>query len=131
MEKEAGMGNRHVVSSLGKTWIFDLDGTILKHNGYKIDGIDSLLDGAKEFLSHIPDEDMIILLTSRSLEYKDITEKFLKENSIRYDQIIYEAPYGERILINDRKPSGLDMSIGVNTNRDEFMTDEFAVDEDI
>ena len=130
MEKEAGMGNRHVVSSLGKTWIFDLDGTILKHNGYKIDGIDSLLDGAKEFLSHIPDEDMIILLTSRRLEYKDITEKFLKENSIRYDQIIYEAPY-ERILINDRKPSGLDMSIGVNTNRDEFMTDEFAVDEDI
>ncbi len=31
--------NEYVVSSLAKTWIFDLDGTLLKHNGYKIDGV--------------------------------------------------------------------------------------------
>ena len=29
-----------VLSSLGHTWILDLDGTLVKHNGYKIDGAD-------------------------------------------------------------------------------------------
>ena len=48
------------LSRLGHTWIFDLDGTIVKHNGYKIDGYDTLLDGAKEFLEQIPEKDMII-----------------------------------------------------------------------
>ena len=38
------------LSPLGHTWILDLDGTIVKHNGYKIDGYDTFLDGAKEFL---------------------------------------------------------------------------------
>lgn len=36
------------MSSLDHTWILDLDGTILKHNGYKIDGKDSFLDGARQ-----------------------------------------------------------------------------------
>ena len=38
----------HIMSSLDHTWILDLDGTILKHNGYKIDGKDSFLDGARQ-----------------------------------------------------------------------------------
>ena len=35
------------LSKLPHTWILDLDGTIVKHNGYKLDGKDSLLEGAK------------------------------------------------------------------------------------
>ena len=31
-----------ILSTLPKTWIFDLDGTLVKHNGYKEDGIDIL-----------------------------------------------------------------------------------------
>ncbi len=125
------MGNMYTVSSLGKTWILDLDGTIVKHNGYKIDGIDTLLEGAEAFLKEIPDKDMIILITSRKEKYREMTERFLQEHQIRYDFIIFEAPYGERILVNDRKPSGLDMSVAINTNRDEFMQDTFVVDEEI
>lgn len=125
------MGNTHIVSSLGKTWILDLDGTVVKHNGYKIDGIDTLLEGAKEFINQIPDSDMILFITSRKEKYREMTERFLCEHQIRYDYIIFEVPYGERILINDRKPSGLDMSIAVNTNRDAFMEDEFVIDEDL
>ena len=49
------------MSALPKTWILDLDGTIVKHNGYKIDGKDSLLSGAKEFLNQIQEEDMVIM----------------------------------------------------------------------
>ena len=37
--------NELLLSTLGHTWIFDLDGTIVKHNGYLIDGKDTLLPG--------------------------------------------------------------------------------------
>lgn len=33
-----------VLSTLPKTWIFDLDGTLLKYNSYIIDGIDTVLE---------------------------------------------------------------------------------------
>lgn len=120
-----------ILSSLGHTWILDLDGSFVLHNGYKINGNDSFLPGAKEFLSKIPSSDMVIFLTSRKKEYADLTEKFLNENGIHYNHIIYEAPYGERILINDRKPSGLNMSIGINTNRDEFCQNIFEIDDSL
>lgn len=119
------------VSSLNKTWILDIDGTIAKHNGYKLDGHDTLLDGAKEFLNSIPQSDMIVFITSRTDEYRQLTIDFLKENNIRYDHIIFNAPYGERILINDRKPSGLNMSVAVNTQRDVFLESRFEVDNDL
>lgn len=114
------MKNDFVLSTLSKTWIFDLDGTILKHNGYKIDGNDTLIKNAKEYILSIPDEDVIIILTSRTEEYKEKTISFLKENGIRYDKILFNIPMGERIIVNDRKPSGLDMAIAINVNRDEF-----------
>lgn len=114
------------MSTLPKTWILDLDGTIVRHNGYKIDGMDSLLNGADRLLSQIKERDMVIFITSRKKEYQEITERFLDGHGIRYDHIIYEAPYGERILINDRKPSGLAMAYAVNTKRDEAWADKIA-----
>lgn len=119
------------VSALPKTWIIDIDGTICKHNGYKIDGHDTLLPGAKEFFTTISREDKIIFVTSRTREYAKMTEKFLKENGIHWDAIIYDLPYGERILVNDKKPSGLETSVAINTVRDIFMEDHFIVNEDL
>lgn len=115
-----------MLSSLAHTWILDLDGTIVKHNGYLLDGHDSLLEGAKEFLSQIPKEDMIIFLTSRKEDCREYTENFLKESGLRYDKILFGAPYGERILLNDRKPSGLITGYAINKTRDsdEFLTVE-------
>ena len=114
------MGNALILSTLPKTWIFDLDGTILKHNGYKIDGRDTLLEGAKEYIDAIPAEDKIIILTSRLEEYRKMTLDFLDEHSIRYDEILFDIPMGERIVVNDRKPSGIDMAVAINIDRDEF-----------
>ena len=119
------------VSPLGKTWIFDIDGTIVKHNGYKLDGRDSMLPDAKMFLDSIPPEDMVVLITSRTEAWKEATIDFLQANEIRYDHIIFDAPFGERILVNDRKPSGLCVSIAVNTERNEFMKERFEVDENL
>lgn len=116
------------ISSLAKTWILDLDGTIVKHNGYKMDGVDSFLDGAEKFLKNIPEEDMVIFVTSRTNEWKELTENFLKKHNVRYNTIIYDAPYGERILINDGKPSGLKTALAFTTERDEFCKIVFETD---
>ncbi len=127
-QKGADDGGKVVrLSPLGKTWILDLDGTIVKHNGYKIDGYDQFLDGAKEFLNGIGDGDLVIFVTSRTEEYAGITEQFLRENGVRYDLIVYGAPYGERIVVNDCKPSGLRTAVAVNTVRDEFMQHHFLI----
>lgn len=106
------------LSRLNHTWLVDLDGTLVKHNGYKTDGFDTLLKGARRFLNSIPDGDMMVILTSRTEEYRDMTESFLNENHIRYDHIIFNAPYGERIIVNDCKPSGLSTALAVNVIRD-------------
>lgn len=108
-----------VLSSLNHTWFIDIDGTIFKHNGYKFDGHDSLLPGVKEFFESIPEDDLIILVTSRTDEYKNLTLKSLEENKIKYDEIIFNAPYGERIVVNDNKLSGLKTGKCINIERDE------------
>ena len=119
------------LSRLGHTWIFDLDGTIVKHNGYKIDGYDTLLDGAKEFFEQIPEKDMIIFLTSRTDEVMQQTKMFLHNNEIRYDIIINNAPYGERILVNDMKPSGLITALAFNSSRDKFFNTIFEEEKEL
>lgn len=124
------MKQRITLSPLGHTWIFDLDGTLVKHNGYKEEG-ETLLPGAKELIGSIPNEDLIIIITARKEEYREETDAFLHENGIRYDHIIFEAPYGERIVVNDRKPSGLDMSVAVNIDRDDVSNLTFDIDEEL
>jgi ribonucleotide monophosphatase NagD (HAD superfamily) len=117
------------LSPLGHTWILDLDGTIVKHNGYLLDGHDTLLDGAVKFLNSIPEADMIVFITSRPEDCRKMTERFLRDNDIRFDHIIYNAPNGERILINDMKPSGLKTAISINAKRDEFAISSFEIDD--
>ena len=122
------MSEKIIVSALPKTWILDLDGTIVKHNGYKLDGYDTLLPGAMEFLNGIHFEDLVVILTSRKEKYRQQTIDFLKEQNIRYDHIIFDVPYGERIVVNDKKPSGLRTAVTVCTKRDETLDFCFEVD---
>ncbi|MFR2395699.1 MAG: hypothetical protein ACLS7H_06630 [Parasutterella sp.] len=115
------------LSPLSKTWILDVDGTILKHNGYKHGG-DVVLPGVKETFSKFAKEDKIILLTARKKEQKNALENFLKINKIRFDEIIFEVPVGERILINDSKPSGLITAIAIPKGRDSALNIEVIID---
>ena len=47
------------LSPMPKTWILDLDGTIVVHDGPYILGHDKFLPGAKEFLDGISEYDYI------------------------------------------------------------------------
>ena len=115
-----------IFSTLAKTWILDLDGTLVKHNGYKTDEGDCLLPGVREYLETIPPEDKIVILTSRKAQYREKTLGFLRDNKIRYDEALFDMPMGERILVNDRKPSGLDMAVALNLDRDDFSLPKIA-----
>ena len=115
------MEEKLVMSTLPKTWIFDLDGTLLKHNGYKVDGYDTVLESVVEYLRELPKEDKIIFLTSRPERYRQMTIDFLEKAELRYDIILFDMPVGERIVVNDRKPSGLDMATALNVDRNQFI----------
>jgi len=116
------------ISNLSKVWLIDLDGTVVKHNGY-LNGKEEFLPGAKEFLTSISTSDTIIFLTSRKEKFKEDTIKFLKDNGIKFDFIIFNLPEGERILINDIKPGGLKTAICVNVVRDSIWNLQFEIDE--
>ena len=104
--------------NLSHTWFFDLDGTILKHNGYIDDKKDTLLNGVKEFFKKIPLKDVIIITTSRDKKNSKKTINYLKKMKIRFDKIIFDLPYGERILLNDIKPkNNLKTAISINLKR--------------
>ena len=108
------------LSTMHKTWIFDLDGTLVEHNGYLKYGRDVLLSGVKEFFDDLPSNDMVVILSARSSQYRELTLDFLAQEGIRFDYIIFDAPKGERILINDCKPDGLKCAYSVNLERNIF-----------
>ena len=108
-----------LTKNLSHTWFIDVDGTIVKHNGYKINKTDTLLSGVKQFFKKIPRKDKIILTTSRSKKNSIKTILFLKKHKIKFHKIIFDLPYGERILINDIKPKNkLKTAISINVKRD-------------
>jgi len=115
------------LSSLNKTWILDVDGTLVKHNGYLLDGHDTLLEGVKEFFEKISPEDKVVLMTARKEEYLPSLKEFLAQNNIRYDYLLTDMPMGERILVNDNKPSGLNCAYAVNKKRDVGLNIEFKI----
>jgi len=103
--------------NLGHTWFIDLDGTILKHNGY-LRGQDELLPGVKELWSEIPSSDAIVIVTGREEHYRDSTLAFLASQGMRFDHAIFGLPLGERIVVNDPKPEGLVTALAWSVARD-------------
>ncbi len=116
------------LSPLSHTWLIDIDGTILKHNGHKFNG-DQLLPSVKSFWEKIPPEDAVILLSSRKENEKEATLNFLRLHNLRFNHAIFDLPMGERCLINDKKPSGLNTALAINIDRDYGLTDiNFQID---
>lgn len=118
------------LSNLPKTWLIDIDGTILRHNGY-LEGGDRLLNGVSEFFTNLPKGDKVILLSARESSQMPRLKAFLRENNVRFDEILCDLPVGERILINDTKPNGLKTAYALNKKRDEALNLRVEIDENL
>ena len=107
-------------TELRKTWIFDLDGTILVHGGVFVGNrwTDELLPHTLEVWRRIPPEDTIVLITARPEKLREATIDFLAFHDLRYDHLIFGVGAGPRILFNDTKPNGTVTAIGVPVERD-------------
>ena len=119
------------LSNLPKTWLLDIDGTLVKHNGYLLDGYDTLLEGVRVFFDNLSPVDKVILLTARTEKELPELEKFLAKNKIRYDYLLTDIPMGERILINDKKPSGLYTAWSINKDRDGALDIKYKINEEL
>lgn len=58
-------------------------------------------------------------MSAREEKFADSTLSFLRSNGIRYNHAFFGMPSGERILLNDVKPTGLRTALCVNVLRDE------------
>ncbi|GAB0173005.1 hypothetical protein [Helicobacter trogontum] len=88
------------------TLFVDIDGVLVKNSGQFFApkwGETSKIEENVAMLNRLYDTGKIhiILTTSRMLEYKDVTEKQLKREGIKYHQIIYGLYHAKRIVIND------------------------------
>lgn len=106
------------LSALPKTWIIDVDGVIVRHNGHLGPEGDRLLPGVREFWDRIPADDTIIVVSARKEHERAATLATLEGWGLRCSAALFGLPPGERILVNDAKPSGLVTAHAVSVPRD-------------
>jgi len=101
-----------------KTLICDIDGTIFKHiHKYsRLNEQPEILKGVREKIDEWDSiGHRIILMTGRKESARKVTEKFLDELAIPYDQLVMGVGNGNRILINDKITDvSFDRAIGIN-----------------
>ena len=91
-----------------KTIILDLDGTLIYHKNAgaseQMTSNPGLLEGTLGKLNEWDKRGYnIIILTGRKEGMRGITEKYLENKGIFYDQLIMGVGGGARFLINDKK----------------------------
>ncbi|WP_433652896.1 hypothetical protein ACQP2C_12015 [Micromonospora zamorensis] len=106
------------LSPLPKTWIVDLDGVLLRHNGH-LRGEDEILAGVADFAAQIGPDDLVVVMTARHEREREASLALLRDAGLHVDIALFGVPVGERVLINDAKPSGLRTAYAVNLSRDE------------
>lgn len=104
-----------------KTIICDIDGTLIKHHGNLTQQLlndPEALPGTIEKLNEWDRKGyQIILITGRKEPMRKITEEQLVKLGIVYDKLVMGVTSGERILINDSKPTGEKTAFAVCVER--------------
>lgn len=99
-----------------RTWILDIDGTLLRHGGF-LSMDDCVLPNVQQFFKELPSDDVVIITTARDETFRKITEDSLQLFGIRWNVIIFSCTTGERILVNDKKPDGTLTAYAINLDR--------------
>ena len=111
-----------------KTIICDIDGTLVEHLNKGLPPqlfTPPVLEGT---ISKLTEWDTlgynIILITGRRESHRKITEEYLSNTGIIYDQLIMGVGGGTRVLINDLKPNRDEKTaIAINLTRNEGIKD--------
>ena len=105
------------------SYFFDLDGVVYE-NGSEFWkpkwGENKIFNEAKEKINDLYNSgNQIILVTSRSEEFRDITVKQLKQDGLQYHKLIMGIFHGTRYLVNDySKSNPFPTAKAINTKRD-------------
>lgn len=110
-----------------KTILCDIDGTLLFHKKNLTAMVREkpiILKGVVEKLLEWREKDYyIILTTARPEGCRNETIKQLAEVGIFYDQLVMGLTVGPRVVINDRKPNGLETAVAVSLERNEGISE--------
>jgi mannose-6-phosphate isomerase-like protein (cupin superfamily) len=95
-----------------KTIFCDIDGTLVKHKGDTVLNVlepSDILQNVQECIKEWERLNYcIVLTTGRKESTRARTEEQLAALGIVYDHLVMGLPNGERILINDKKPEGIE-----------------------
>jgi|TARA_R110000744_G_scaffold88375_1_gene172230 hydroxymethylpyrimidine pyrophosphatase-like HAD family hydrolase len=115
------------------TLFVDLDGTLVENTSSKFPpyiGNGKPLKNNIKWLQelHAKGQIEIIITTSRSKKYKDVTLKELKEKGIPYNELIMGLSHSKRIIINDFASSNPYPSCGaINISRNIDNLNDFTI----
>lgn len=108
-----------------KTFFIDIDGVIFEHlesgawNQWQC-RLPAVLSGVSEFFDEIEAKSaIIILVTARKESERARLVDLLAQHGVFYDQLIMGVSSGERVLINDAKPSGEKSCFAIEVKRNE------------
>lgn len=101
----------------------DIDGSILAHRGTLINiykhPTATYTGTPEKFHEWWEKGYTIILTTARPESMRHYTERQLESVGIVFHQLVMNCGHGPRYVLNDRKPDGADMAIGITLERDE------------
>jgi 2-C-methyl-D-erythritol 4-phosphate cytidylyltransferase len=106
------------------TLFIDIDGCIVKNSGQFFSpawGEAQSIPENVEYINRLYDSGKthIVLSTSRSQLFADVTRKQLNDIGLRFHDIIFNLPHAKRILINDYSGSNpYPSAIAINLDRD-------------
>lgn len=111
-----------------KTFLFDLDGTLLKHSGDVTNlatKFPIVLPGVLDKIRELDRKSCkIIIISGRRESTRKQTEEQLASCGIIYDQLILGAGNGIRVLVNDFKPDSIEpTAIAINVVRNKGLED--------
>jgi hydroxymethylpyrimidine pyrophosphatase-like HAD family hydrolase len=105
----------------------DIDGVLIKHNPHSVSDpeMNEMIDGFQKLEEWRKMGHKVVLTTARNSKKRKEILNLLEVKGIKYDDLLTSCNPGQRILINDRKPSSpfLPQSLSFEITRDHGIKD--------